>query len=165
MRIPYRKPGKFSLVKPDPLLTTGKFNELENKLTKLKKRRPQAMAEVARLAEMGDFSENVAYQIAKGRLRGINQGILELDYQLNHAVIIAPENQTDCIQVGHRVTIENNGVKKTYEILGSAETSPEAGVISHRSPLGMALLGHKVGEMAKIKLKNKEVKYKIIRIE
>jgi hypothetical protein len=59
MRTANRKPGKFGVLRPDPILTKKKFNELTNKLEKLKKSKPVAAAEVARLAELGDFSENV----------------------------------------------------------------------------------------------------------
>ena len=165
MQVPYRKPGKFSQVKSDPLMTQAKFDELEVKLKKLKAIRPQAAQEVARLAELGDFSENVEYQLAKGRLRGINSGILKLERQLNDAEIIAPNKKTDIARVGHTVTIECNGKQKTYQILGSSETKPEKGIISHNSPIGSALIGRRVGDVVKIKVGEKEVEYRVIRIE
>lgn len=164
MQVPYRKPGKFSQIKSDPLMTQAKFDELEAKLKKLKQIRPEAAKEVARLAELGDFSENVEYQLAKGRLRGINSGILKLERQLNDAEIIAPNKKTDTAQVGHTVMIECNGKQKTYQILGSSETKPEKGIISRNSPIGSALLGHGVGEVVKIKIGEKEVEYKVIKI-
>ena len=145
-------------------MTQVKFDELEAKLRKLKEVRPHAAQEVARLAELGDFSENVEYQLAKGRLRGINSGILKLERQLNDAEIIAPNKKTDTVQVGHTVTIECNGKLKIYQILGSSETKPEKGIISHNSPIGSALLGHGVGDCVKIKVGEKEVEYKIIKI-
>jgi len=145
-------------------MTQVKFAELETKLKKLKQIRPEAAKEVARLAELGDFSENVEYQLAKGRLRGINSGILKLERQLNDAEIITPNKKTDTVQIGHTVTIECGGKLKTYQILGSSETKPEKGIISHNSPIGSMLLGHKVGEVVKIKVGEKDVVYKIIKI-
>lgn len=179
MQTPYRKPGKYSLIKPDPLLTKGKIVELENKLNRLKKKRPEAAGEVGRLSELGDFSENVEYQLAKGRLRGINQGILNIEKQLNQAIIITPQKQTNTVQVGHHVTIETDnktclspacpvgraGKQKTYQILGSSETNPQKGIISYLSPLGSALIGKKVGEIVKVRMMDKEAQYKIIKIE
>ena len=165
MQIPYRKPGPFSQIKLDPLVTKGKFSELKNKVERLKNSRPQAAADVARLADLGDFSENAAYQHAKGRLRGINYNILKLENQLNNAVIIKPEEQTETVQLGHTVTIAAGNNKKKYQILGSAETNPTKGIISHHSPIGVALLGHKVGEIITIQLTNKKVEYKITKIE
>ncbi len=166
MRVPYRKPTKYTHIAQDPLLTEEKFNELKNKLEKLKNfSRPKAASEVKRLAELGDFSENVEYQLAKGRLRGINDNIVKIENHLKQAVIISPEKQTDTVQLGHTVTIEKNGIENTYQILGSAETDPQKGVISTHSPIGTALIGRKIGEIAKIKLAGKEVEYKIIKIK
>lgn len=177
MRVPYRKPGKFSQMKPDPLMTKAKFNELTQELERLKKKRPQAAAEVARLAELGDFSENAEYQLAKGRLRGINNAILRLESELNQAEIIKPSEQTETVQIGHTVTVENEGKspperdpasrrwQKTYQILGSSETKPERGIISHNSPIGSALMGRAVGDEARVKLADREVAYKIVKIE
>lgn len=161
MRIPYRKPGKFSQLRPDPMITEKKLLELQDKLARLKNTRPQAAAEVARLAELGDFSENAEYQMAKGRLRGINNSILNLEHQINQAQIIQPQ-QTDTIQLGSRVTVESKAGQKTYQILGSAETDPKKGIISHNSPIGSGLIGHRVGDLVTIKLENKEILYKII---
>ena len=161
MRIPNRKPGKFSQIKIDPLMTEAKFAELNRKLAMLKKKQPQAAAEVAKLSELGDFSENAEYQLAKGRLRGLNNRILELENQLNRAVIIRPQ-KSNTVAIGQIVTVASDGKERIYQILGSAETNPHQGVISHTSPLGSALIGHRVGETVKVRLAEKEVAYKII---
>lgn len=165
MQVPIRKKETYIKPKPDPYLTEAKFKELQNKLEKLKTyTRPRAAEEVKRLAEMGDFSENVGYQVAKGRLRGLNQKILEIEDHLKNAIIFRPNKNTQVIQLGHQVTIESNGQQKIYTILGSSETDPTAGVISHNSPIGAALLGHQVGEIISIRLADKEKQFKIIKI-
>lgn len=164
MQTPYRKPGKYANLKPDPLITKGKFDELKKELEKLKKAKPNAAAETARLADLGDFSENAGYQFAKGRLRGINRRILELENQLDHAQIIETNKQTNTAALGHFVTVEVNGRQKIFQILGSAETDPTAGIISQHSPLGCALIGHAVGDKVKVKSGNKEIEYQILKI-
>lgn len=166
MQTPYRKPSKFSYIKPDPQITEAKFNELKRKLDKLQNHtRFKVMEEVRINAENGDFSENAAYQIAKGKLRGINQKILDLTNHLKIATIIKPNKDNDAVAIGHHVTISYEGKTRTYEILGSSETDPVRGIISHNSPIGSALLGHKVGDIVRVKLANKTVAYKIINIE
>lgn len=163
MRTLDRKPGKYGQIKADPFLTLDKFQELEEQLARLKKSQPVAAAEVARLAEMGDFSENFAYQHAKGRLRGINQRILELEHKLNQAEVIQPGSM-DTVEIGHTVTVECEGMQKTFQILGSTETAPQRGVISHNSPIGAALLGHKVGDVVQVTIAHKKREYHIITI-
>jgi transcription elongation factor GreA len=165
MRMPIRKPDKYLRAKADPRLTKKKYEELEKNRERLTKIvRPRLAEEVKKLASQGDFSENAGYQISKGRLRGINQRILEIEDLLARAEIIEPQKNCDSVQLGSLVTVEYSGKQKTYQILGSTETDPARGVISAISPLGSALLGKKIGEQAKIKTNNKEIKYAIIKI-
>lgn len=165
MQTPYRKPSKYSNLKPDPNITASKFKELQEKLEYLEKvSRPREAAEVARLAEMGDFSENAAYQIAKGRLRGINQKIIDITNHLKVAKIIKAPIPNGRVQIGSVVILKCNNKEKTYQILGSSETDPLKGIISSNSPLGKELLGHKEKDTITIKTANKTNEYQIIKI-
>ena len=165
MQVPTRKSGKYTNLKSDPYITKDKFFELKNKLEKLKLRQPKVISEVKRLAADGDFSENAAYQIAKGQLRGLNEHILEIEEHLKQAQIIKQRISHAQVGLGSRVTVFVSGQKKTYLILGSSETNPNKGIISRNSPLGLALMGRKLGERVKVILANKETEFKIIRIE
>lgn len=161
MQLPTRKPGKYSIPKFDPVMSAEKLGELKVEFDKLKKKRPHASKEVARLAEMGDFSENVEYQLAKRRLRGINSALLKLEYQIDHANVIKPR-QNWIIEIGHTVKIKINGKEKTYTILGSSETNPEKGIISHTSPIGSALLGKRSGDIFDIEIGGRSVECVIL---
>ena len=164
MRVPIRKSGKYTHLKPDPYLTDGKFNELKNKLERMKKRRPGLAAEVKRLAEMGDFSENAAYQMAKGSLRGLNQKIIDIENHLKSAIIIKLNKEESTARIGSTVEVEVSGKHKIFTILGSSETDPLKGIISHNSPIGSALLNKKIGDIVRVALKDREIKYKIIKL-
>lgn len=167
MRVPTRKPGKYTHQESDPHITAAKLAELKKHLAQLKKvSQPQAIAEAQRMAAHGDFSENAGYQVAKARLRGINNRILEIEEYLKHAIVITPSADTSTVQLGHRVTIQSSRGSTTYTILGSTETNPTAGVISHNSPLGIALLEHRVGDVVTIPLaKGKSISYTITGIK
>jgi len=165
MRVPIRKGNSRLDKKIDPAMTEAKYHELVKKLDFWKRiKRPREAEEVKRLALMGDFSENVGYQVAKGRLRGLNERILDLEKLLGRAEIIKLQNN-GTVQLGNRVTIEKSGKLTTYQILGATETDPTSGTISYSSPLGAALMNKHVNETIKIKLADKEVYYKIIKIE
>jgi len=164
MQVPVRRGEKRPDPK-DPFLTKEKFDELKIKLERLKMTRPREAMEVKRLAEMGDFSENAGYQLAKGRLRGLNQRIIDLENHLKTAVIIETDPNIKTIQIGSRVTLEKGGKQNIYTILGSTESDPANSVISYQSPLGAALMGHRVGEKIKLTLANKEAEYIIIGVE
>lgn len=165
MQTPHRKAGKYTNLKPDPNITQEKFNELKNQLEKLKKSHPRVVVEFKRLAEMGDFSENAAYSMAKAKLRALNQRILDLEDHLKSAHIIKPIGKSLLVELGSKVTIEIAGEQKVYQVLGSAETDPARGIISHRSPIGSALMNHGVGEKVKIQFAKKIVECKIIKID
>lgn len=166
MKVPRRKAGEFTFSKIDPLITAEKLAELKADLEKMKNKiQPQLASEVKRLALMGDFSENAAYQIAKGRLRGLNQKITDIQKQIEAAEIIKTDSKNPTIQVGSLITLEINQQIKKYRILGSLETNPASGVISYNSPIGQALLNKKVGDIVEIKLEDRIVVYKVIKIE
>jgi transcription elongation factor GreA len=165
MRVPIRKGDPRLDKKIDPAMTAAQYQELVKKLDFWKRvKRPREAEEVKRLALMGDFSENVGYQVAKGRLRGLNERILDLEKLLGRAEIIKIQNDGS-VQLGNKVTIEKDGKTKTYQILGATETDPTSGTISYSSPLGAALMNKHEGETIKISLTNKETYYKIIKIE
>jgi transcription elongation factor GreA len=164
MQTPKRKPGKRAPSSGDAHMTREKHKELGAKLERLKKiSRPRVAAEMQLHAQDGDFSENAPYQSAKGRIRGINRRIEEIENQLKRAVIIEPQTGSDIVRIGSRVMIEQDGKRKDYLILGSAETDPGKGVISHGSPLGSALIGKKAGDTFKLKKKNGETLIRIIK--
>jgi transcription elongation GreA/GreB family factor len=151
MRLPNRKPGKYTYASFDPVMTAAKLEQLTRKLERLKTiTRPAAINETKRLGENGDFSENAEYQIAKGRLRGINRTIDELERRIAHAQVIAPPADTATVQVGHRVTVASGGREMTFTILGPSETDPARGIISYQSALGAALLNTTVGDTVSV---------------
>lgn len=165
MRVPIRKGTGPLPPSQDPKMTEEKYQELKKKLDFwLKTKRPHDAKEVKRLALMGDFSENVGYQVAKGRLRGLNQRIIELEKLLNRVEIIENPSNSEVVIVGSEVIIEYEGKQRKYKILGSSESDPSAGIISHVAPLGSALLGKKKGDKFELSINGKEKNYKVIEI-
>ena len=166
MRTPIRKPGKYTGLKPDPYITREKYNKLKLSLDRLiKTDRPLAIKDVKEQAAFGDFSENAAYGIAKGKLRGINNKILRIEGYLKNAIIIDENKKSNTVQLGSIVTIKSGNKTKQYKILGSAEVNIAKGIISHNSPLGSSLIGKSQGEIIKIKINNQLVEFKILKIE
>jgi transcription elongation factor GreA len=129
------------------------------------KERKEAIAEVQRGAEMGDFSENVGYQIAKANLRRLNARILNLEERIKQAIPI--ESGTDKegrIRIGSTVTLRTQAKEMTYQILGSQESNPAKGFISHGSPLGKLLVGKRVGDDVTLSLPHGETIYHILNV-
>jgi len=161
-----RKSDKNPRPQQDNYITQEKADQYQQNLDRLiKEVRPKLSKEVQRLAELGDFSENAAYQMAKGKLRGINNKILELKNRLDQAILIIQNPADGTIAIGSKVTVESEGQKFNYQILGSQETDPRLGKISHLSPFGSALIGHQKNDLIEIEINNKLVKYKIIDVK
>lgn len=144
-------------------MSQAQLDAMKSKLVHLKNvSRPRAIKETQEHAANGDFSENAEYQIAKGRLRGINSTITELEFQIPRAIVIKASKNTNVVAMGHTVTVSLNGEKEfTWKILGPTESDPKNNIISHLSPIGAALLGKRVGDVAIVKLEDRSIEYTI----
>jgi len=102
--------------------------------------------------EDGELIENAEYEDAKNEQAFVEGRIKDLDLLLATARIIDEgENEQGLIQVGTTVTIQEDGNEpETYMIVGPAEANPLLGRISNESPIGRALINHKVGESVQV---------------
>lgn len=165
MRLPNRKYINQRKKEFDPYITEEKYNGLVIKLEKLKKAEmPKAAKYVAELATDGDFSENAGYQAAKHALRKINSDILRIENILKYAKVIK-RNHSGKVEIGNIITVEVNSKRKEIQILGSSEADPQKNIISHNSPIGSSLIGKQIGDTASLKIKDKNIQYKIIDIK
>lgn len=151
-------------------ITEEGLRRLEEKVAHYKKIAPDLAAEAARTAAYGDRSDNAEYKQAKGALRHANYEILRIQDQIKRAVIIPTgANASGKVEIGSTVVVElggaiKSGRQKTFQILGPHETNPSRGIISDKSPLGAALVGHAVGDVVIIKTENGSQEYRIIEI-
>jgi transcription elongation factor GreA len=152
MRVPKRRGEELRKLKvQDNHLTKAKIQRMKDELERLKAEQPEARAEVQRTGEMGDFSENAAYQMAKGRLRRILNRITVIEEKLKVAIPIEEGVGEDgMIGIGVRVRLESEGSEFVYEIVGEQEADPMQGRISYLSPLGKQLIGKQAGDEVEI---------------
>ncbi len=169
MRIPKRKSEENRKYggNGDNFLSAEAVEELKEDLRRLQEvSRPRAVTDLSRARDMGDLSENAAYSEAKGRLFGIDRRCFEIKERLKNAIVIKPGATEDGrVRIGARVVISVNGKEKTYAITGVQETDPSSGRISHRSPLGLALMGHRAGDSVDVtSAAGKQVRYEIVQV-
>lgn len=135
-------------------LTSEEIKKREERLEYLKGPRRLEIAEMLKVARaFGDLSENAEYDAAKNEQAKNEYDIVQLENELKNAKVIDENNiDTTVVSVGTTVDLENpdNGMEMHFRIVGSAEADPTAGRISNESPVGRALLGHKVGETVEI---------------
>ena len=117
--------------------------------------------------EMGDLSENADYHKAKEDQAFLEGRIQELQYILRNAVIIEDDGKPkDTVTVGAHITIQEDGYPaETYHLVGAKEADPRNGKISNESPIGRALLNHRVGDVVEVDAPSGVLKLKILKIE
>ena len=134
-------------------ITPTGLQKLKDELEYLmKKDRPVVVKTVAWAASNGDRSENADYIYGKKRLREIDRRMGWLTKRIEAAMIVDPTELTgDKVVFGATVTIEDEeGSKKTYQIVGEDEIDTELGKISWKSPIAKALLNKRLGDEVEI---------------
>jgi len=147
-------------------LTQSGFDQLKSEYEELVNvKRPQLVARLERARGEGDLSENSDYTSARDELEFLDGRIEELKIVVENAVIVsdAPKS-TSSVSLGTTVTVEVNGKKSDYKIVGEWEADPINKKISHESPLGQALIDKKVGEVVEVEAPAGKVTYTVLDI-
>jgi transcription elongation factor GreA len=149
-------------------LTRKGYEKLIEELECLRtvKRRQLSWA-VGQARSHGDISENAEYDAAK-EAQGLNEKrIAELGQKLSSCRIIEDEDiSKDEVLIGATVKLKDTDSQEEleYTLVSEEEADYEENKISVSSPVGSGLLGHKVGDIAAIKIPAGTLKYKILSI-
>jgi transcription elongation factor GreA len=129
-------------------------------------RRPEVARQIAEAKADGDVSENAGYDEAKNTQAFVEGRILTLKNILANAVVISENGAKDRVDIGCKVTIrdEQYGDEETYTIVGSTEVDPGNGRISFKSPIGRALMGHRVGEIVEVETPGGTSEFEVVKI-
>ncbi|MBF1305301.1 MAG: transcription elongation factor GreA [Oribacterium sinus] len=149
------------------LLTRAGLNKLENELHNLKVNKRQEIAEKIKEArEQGDLSENAEYDAAKDEQREIEERIVAIESLLKNAEVV-DDAEEGTINIGCKVKLFDKefGEEVEYMIVGSTEANSLQGKISNESPVGMALLRHRVGDEVTVETQAGVLEYKVLSVE
>jgi len=150
--------------KPVPISADG-LRKLEAELQELRTGKRKEVADRIHAAmEFGDYSENSELEQAKNEQAFLEGRILTLEQMIKNAVLIDENGHHDLVEIGSHVTIESDGEKTKYVIVGSAEAAPAEGRISNESPVGKALLGHRKGDTIRVAVPSGPVEMKILAV-
>ncbi|MCI7658017.1 transcription elongation factor GreA [Anaerotignum sp.] len=151
------------------VMTYEGLKKMEQELENLKTVRRKEVAEKIKEARgQGDLSENAEYDAAKEEQGEIESRIVQLENLLRNAEVIDEDVlKMDVVNLGSKVTVLDVEFDEEmdYTIVGSTEADPMNGRISNESPLGMALLGQKVGATVMADTPDGEVAFKILNIQ
>ncbi|MBR5872881.1 MAG: transcription elongation factor GreA, partial [Oscillospiraceae bacterium] len=149
------------------VVTASGLKALEEELEMLKTVRRSEISEKIRVARgYGDLSENSEYDEAKNEQAIVEARIADLEVMLKNVVIL-DENEIvkDVVSLGSFVKVYDEEFEEEleYTIVGSTEADLDLGKISDESPVGKALIGKKVGEVAEAVLPTGDTaKFKVI---
>lgn len=151
------------------ILTYAGLKKYEDELQDLKVNRRREIAQKIKEArEQGDLSENAEYDAAKDEQRDIEARIEELEKLLKNAeVVVEDEVNLDRINVGCQVKVYDMEFEEEMEfkLVGSTEANSLQNKISNELPVGRALIGKKVGEIADVETQAGIIQYKILDIK
>ncbi len=148
------------------VLTKKGLEKLQLELTDLKENKRKEVRERIKTAkEYGDLSENSEYQDAKEQQAFIEGRIQELENMIKKVKVINKKKDLSEVSVGDKVTMEIEGDKEVYEIVGVNESDPASGKISCESPIANSLLGHKVNDRVEFPTPDGKLSCKILKIE
>ncbi|MCB0887712.1 MAG: transcription elongation factor GreA [Propionibacteriaceae bacterium] len=135
-------------------LTQEAYDKLEAELNELKTvGRPEVSARIAAAREEGDLSENGGYHAAREEQGQMEGRIRQLEDLLRRAQVGSAAGAADEVAPGKLVTVAYDGDEDDTDtfLLGSRELmalddSTDTEVFSPQSPLGTAIIGHRIGE-------------------
>lgn len=138
------------------ILTREAYERLREELHDLRtRRRAEVAAAIAEAREKGDLSENAEYKAAREEQRLLEARIAELEALLAESQVLDP-SQVDVSKAGLLATLRlrnrKTGQELTYTLVPAIEANVKAGKISVESPIGKALLGHKVGDVVAVQV-------------
>lgn len=149
-------------------LTAGGLEDLRREFEHLVNvKRPALADRLHRAIQQGDLSENADYTTAKEEQGFLEGRIQQIEVMLRNATIIEENNSSDLVALGSRVAVVEQGFEEaeTYRIVGPAEADPTKGYVSNESPLGMALLGRRVGDAVTVVAPAGNIVFRVIAIE
>jgi transcription elongation factor GreA len=150
-------------------MTKEGYEKLKQELDHIiKVERPRNIKDIEEARSHGDISENAEFHAAKEKQGMLDAKKRELQNKLVHAQIIdVSKLSNEKVVFGATVTLTDtdSGDIKKYMLVGQEEADLKKGKISIQSPVGKALIGHKVGDVVTIKTPIKTVEYEIQEIE
>lgn len=126
---------------------------------------PNCIAEVQRTRALGDLSENDEYRSAKRELNRNYSRIRYLKNILDNAVVVSYSSDDDSIGLFDHITLwnEEDEEESVITLTTPLRNDVLSGLISKESPLGAAIIGHKVGDRVRIEVNDKYSYYVVIR--
>ncbi len=150
----------------DALVTAQALRRLEEEIHHLKtEKRPEVVDRIAQAREFGDAAENSDYLDARNEQEMLEQRIEALEQRLASVSVVDGNGVSPgVVAIGRRVQLRDLDVEETgeYLVVGAYEADSIARKVSHRSPVGEAILGRKKGEIVDVLAPRGKLRFEIV---
>lgn len=126
---------------------------------------PRVQKALGDARELGDLSENAEYDAARNEMWNLDQMIADLETKVALADVIDPSKVSkDIVAIGARVKVEDVDARRKDEfiLVGEGEIRENVDTVSVTSPLGLSLIGKKVGDLAEVMAPRGKIRYKVL---
>jgi transcription elongation factor GreA len=142
--------------------------KMEAELKRLKfEERPKLVAEIKRARELGDLSENAEYHAAKEAQAHLERKIAEYQDKLSRVRTVDTDKiPKDKVYLFARVLVKDlsDDTEIEYTVVPPEEADVDNDIISVKSPIGKALLGHAIGDLVEFRVPAGQIRYEILNI-
>jgi transcription elongation factor GreA len=147
-------------------MTPEGYEQARKKLDHLKNvEMPRVQKALGDAREMGDLSENAEFDAARNEMWNLDTMISELETKISLADVIDPRKlKLDVVAIGAHVKVEDleRKARDEFMLVGEGETRTDVDTVSVTSPLGQALIGKKIGDLAEVQAPRGLIRYKIV---
>lgn len=165
-----KKPTKTAVIEQEPIIVTKEgLKALEDELEYLSNTRRREIA--GRLKEAisyGDLSENSEYEEAKNEQAFVEGRIFELEEKIKNAKVVDEKHHSkQVVEIGTKVVVRNTKKKSEeydFTIVGATEADALNFRISSEAPMGMVLLGKKIGDKVTVDAPGGQTEYEILKL-
>jgi len=147
-------------------LTKAGFEKLKQELAQLNAKSSELVDRLEEVAQPDESGEDSLASQLKAELEVVNDKIAGYEEALANIEIVTGKTSKSTITVGSTVKIKvGSSAQKEFTVVSEFESDPTTNKISDQSPLGLALLGKKVGQTFQIDAPVGKVTYKIVSIK
>jgi transcription elongation factor GreA len=146
-----------------PMTAAGR-SALEAELAELVDRRTEVVQRIADTRSQGDLRENAGYHQAREDQSRLEGRILAAEAMLRTAEVIEEGSSDGTVSLGSTVTVADEFGETVYIVVGAHEADPTAGRLSHLSPVGRALLGHRGGDTVTVQTPGGGRQIRLVRV-
>ncbi|MEI6533177.1 MAG: GreA/GreB family elongation factor [Candidatus Roizmanbacteria bacterium] len=143
--------------------TQSGFDSIVREYAELGEKRKEAVELLSIARDMGDRSENAAYQSARKKLSSIDANMRRLTHLMRDAVIVQPP-ATDIIGLGSKIEVKVGDDTRILTIVGGYESDIMSGKVSQFSPIGKNLIGKRKNDIVSIQVPAGTMIYTILNI-